>query len=117
MPAQICIFPEDVCAKNHHDNPNSRTAFDVILPDLSKLQELVLSYCLVAREHNGTVTVKTVRADLNMQHQTASARLTELKMMELIATTERRHDGCGVVEITDLGKRALLAWQKAKEAN
>lgn len=109
MTRQIEIFPEDVCASFHHDNAESRKAFDELLPKLGVLQEKVLQY---ADGVSDGITVKSVRHHLNMEHQTASARLTELKQMELISQTEKRRDGCRVLQITELGRRTLQAWQK-----
>jgi hypothetical protein len=47
-----------------------------------------------------------------MEHQTASARLCELKKMELLAPTLTRVNGCRVLEITELGRRTLKQWQQ-----
>jgi predicted transcriptional regulator len=112
MSTQIELLPEDVCADHHGNNKESREAFDNLLPRLSLLQERVLEYAIVRAEKGDRVTVKSVRYDLNLQHQTASARLTELKKMELIAPTEKRHENCRVLEVTDLGRRTLQAWQR-----
>lgn len=112
MTTQIEIFPEDLCAGFHKNNAASRAAFDALLPHLTSLQERVLEHAKRLADKNDRLTVKVVRYDLNMQHQTASARLTELKRMELIAPTKKRHDGCGVLEITELGRRTLTEWQR-----
>lgn len=109
---QIELLPEDVCAGFHGDNPESRAAFDALLPDLGHLQERVLNFMDQEFEKGTRVTVKTVRWVLNMEHQTASARLTELKKMELVEPTKARHEGCAVLRITELGRRTLQAWQR-----
>jgi DNA-binding MarR family transcriptional regulator len=114
MISQISIFPEDPTANYHGDNPESRKAFDDLLPRLSHLQEMVLDYAKDVSDLSRGLTVKSVRRDLNLQHQTASARITELKGMELLVPTSRRHEGCRVLEITDLGRRTLAAWQKGE---
>lgn len=109
MTTQIEIFPEDVCAPFHGDNAESRKAFDELLPKLGTLQEKVLE---LAKSTVDGITVKYVRSHLSMEHQTASARLTELKKMELVEPTEMRREGCCVLRITELGRRTLMAWQK-----
>jgi DNA-binding transcriptional ArsR family regulator len=108
MTTQTALFPEDVCQANHGDNPESRAAFDTLLPHLSRLQEAVLGY--IADRRLGA-TVKQVRRDLKMEHQTASARLSELRAAGLTEDTGRRLEGCQVHQASELGRRTLSAWK------
>ena len=112
MTLQTDLFAEDITANYHHDNPESRAAFDALLPHLGKLQQKVLQNAQEAHDAGSAgITVKSVRHDLQMEHQTASARITELKKVELLAPTETRIDGCRVLKITELGRRVLKQWQ------
>jgi hypothetical protein len=113
MTLQTDLFPVDTCEGFHKGNPESRAAFDALLPHLGRLQERVLDYARICADQGWPLlTVKAVRRGLMMEHQTAGARLSELKRMELIVPTEQRHEGCRVVEITELGRRTLKEWQK-----
>ena len=105
---QTTLFPEDICAKRHKDNPESRDAFETILPHLGRLQHAVLEYAAV----RSPITVKMVVRDLEMLHQTAGARMAELKQQGLLEKTGQRRDACALLQITDLGKRTLLNWSQ-----
>lgn len=103
---QPSLFVDDVCTRNHHNNPESRAAFEAIEPHLGRLQILVLSF--IATRDAGA-TVKNVRECLKMEHQTASARLTELSQAGHIDRTGVRRDRCAVWKITPQGAKALKA--------
>ncbi len=113
MSTQTSLFPEDICAGNHHDNPASRDAFDKLVPRLPNLQHQVLKYA--AGKPRG-FTVKGVVRDLHIVHQTASGRISELKAGELVAATTARRNGCFIHLITDLGKRTLAQWEAPNDA-
>ncbi len=106
---QPTLFPEDPCQGNHHHNPESHAAFEALIPYLNRLQQMVLEY--IAGRDVGA-TVKTVRRDLGLQHQTASARLSELRAAGLTEDTGKRHEGCQVHRISDLGRRTLAEWRR-----
>lgn len=113
MSTQTSLFPEDITAGNHHDNPASREAFDRLVPRLPNLQHQVLRYA--AGKPRG-FTVKGVIRDLHMLHQTASGRISELKAGELIVATSGRRNGCFIHLITDLGRRTLAQWEMPQTA-
>lgn len=113
MTLQMDLIIPDVCEGHHGGNPESRAAFDALLPHLGKLQQKVLQNAQEAHDAGSLgITVKSVRHDLQMEHQTASARLCELKKAELLAPTDTRIDGCRVLQITELGRRVLKEWQR-----
>ena len=113
MTKQVDMLTLDLCANFHGGNAESRMAFEKITPAIGNLQEKVLRFiqdCFDQRDAG--VTVKEVRVALAMEHQTASARMTELKRMELIAPTGQRREGCMAFAVTDLGKRTLTVWRR-----
>lgn len=112
---QTTLWADDPTANFHHANPQSAAAFaECILPNLSRLQGMVLTY--VSGRANGA-TVKEVRRDLNLEHQTASARLTELLQAELLERTGSRRDRCAVVKITAEGLTRLKTWSASSTAS
>lgn len=103
---QTSLFPEDPTRANHGANPESDAAFERILPHITELQTKILRY---ASTRTGGLTVKSVIRDLELSHQTASARLTELRQGELLSPTGERRDGCAILNITAIGRRTLEA--------
>lgn len=111
---QTTLWPEDPTAAHHHANPESAAAFETIAPHLSRLQGAVLQYtCGRAKG----ATVKEVIRDLELTHQTASARLTELSHAELIERIGERRARCAVWKITSEGLSRLKTWSDKSTAN
>jgi DNA-binding MarR family transcriptional regulator len=107
---QTAFWPEDPTAAFHKSNPESAAAFERIVTHLSRLQGAVLTHVY---GRAGGSTVKEVRRDLHMEHQTASARLTELSGQGFIVRRGDRRDHCAVWKITTEGAFALLEWGKS----
>lgn len=111
---QASFWPEDPTRAHHGGNPESALAFEAIAPVLPRLQGMVLAW-LCLRDDGGTV--KEVRAHLHLEHQTASARLTELSKGGLIRRTGQRREGCGVWTITTEGSKRAAEWGANSTAN
>lgn len=89
--------PFDVCANNHGGNEMSVEA------NLRTNKEADIQKILVfMRSQPGQKTyVKEVIRNLGLKHQTASARLSDLKAAKIIEPTNERAEGCGVVRLVE----------------
>ncbi|HYJ33779.1 MAG TPA: hypothetical protein VE326_11220 [Candidatus Binatia bacterium] len=78
----------DITSRLHGGNAESAEANESIEPDKARMRQAVLRYI----ESRGLVgaTCDEVEHALRMRHQTASARLTELKRAKQVVATERR---------------------------
>jgi hypothetical protein len=70
--------PPDVCRTHHKGDAESEAANDSIHPFKNTLRQKVFAYLVAV----GGATCDEVEAALELRHQTASARLTELVQME-----------------------------------
>ena len=69
---------EDVCAGRHGGDEYSAAANDRIAEDKNRLRNLIYSYIETCCEARGATCEEVERA-LGLRHQTASARITELR--------------------------------------
>lgn len=78
----------DITARLHGGNAESVAANESIEPDKARMRQAVLRYI----ESRGLVgaTCDEVEHALRMRHQTASARITELRKAKQVLATERR---------------------------
>lgn len=90
-------MPFDVCANNHGGNQMSREAN--LRTDKQADINKILAFM---RSRPGHKTyVKEVIRELGLKHQTASARLSDLKAAKIIEATNERAENCGVVRIAE----------------
>lgn len=88
-------IPFDICANNHKGNENSQLAN--LATDKEKDIERILKF-MRSRPDKKTY-VKEIIRELGLKHQTASARLSDLKTMGKICAAKERREGCGVVQL------------------
>jgi hypothetical protein len=67
----------DICERNHGGNYNSASANKFIAPKKKSLQETIVDY--ITSKGKFGATCQEIERDLNLKHQTASARCSELK--------------------------------------
>lgn len=67
----------DICRNYHRGNKNSTDANEFVQPTKKAMQERILDY-ITSRGKVGA-TCQEVERDLGLKHQTASARMAELK--------------------------------------
>jgi predicted HTH transcriptional regulator len=67
----------DITSKYHKGNPESRAANLDVLPHKPNLREKVFTEIIRAKREG--ITCEEVEKALDMKHQTASARISELK--------------------------------------
>jgi DNA-binding MarR family transcriptional regulator len=93
---EVVDIPFDVCAGNHGGNAESRAAN--LKTDKATDLRRILDFM---ETRPGTETyVKEIIAALGIKHQTASARLTDLKAAGKIEVVPgKRIEGCGVVRL------------------
>lgn len=90
--------PFDVCARNHGGNEMSRAAN--LRTNKEGDRAKILAF--MARRPGKRTYVKEVIRELGLQHQTASARLTDLKAEGSIEVVKgERKEGCGVVRLVE----------------
>ena len=75
----------DVCEVNHQGNLESVEAFESIKSDLSRLRAYVLDFIKSKGFHGATCD--EIEVALNLSHQTASDRCSELKKKGIVAPT------------------------------
>lgn len=92
---EVADIPFDVCASNHGGNAESRAAN----LRTNKATDCTRILDFMATRPGGETYVKEIIAALGMKHQTASARLTDLKAAKKIEPTGKREEGCGVVRL------------------
>jgi len=97
MNNQLSI-PFDVCARYHGGNAESVEANKRV----DKQQCITRILAFMASKADRSTYVKEIIRELNMKHQTASARLTELKadgvVIPLVKDGQRvKREHCGVV--------------------
>lgn len=85
----------DITARNHKGSATSRDANKRIAPSKAKIRNAIVEYARTV----DSLTVKDVRKALNLEHQTASARLTELKRDKVLVLTDETREGCGVLKL------------------
>lgn len=94
-------IPFDICANYHKGNENSQLAN--LATDKEKDIERILKFM---RSRPGQKTyVKELIRELGMLHQTASARLSDLKKMGKARNTNEKVQGCGVVELVPVQEK------------
>jgi DNA-binding transcriptional ArsR family regulator len=86
---------KDVTRNRHRGNPESEAANERV--SLSKSVDRVRIYQTLQDE--GPRTSKELSRELAMRYTTVSARLSELKAMQLIEKTGERRDGAAVVRV------------------
>ncbi len=86
----------DITSNYHNSNPASNAANVKVAPNKRAMKHHILA---LAKQHGGKTWVKQVIAELGFKHQTASARLTELKAAGMLVPTNERVEGCTVLEI------------------
>lgn len=86
---------DDITARFHKGSETSRLANLKTAPRKETDRMSIMEY---ARTVAG-LTVKDVRRVLGLEHQTASARLTDLKAAGLLIETKERREGCKVLKI------------------
>lgn len=97
----------DVCRNKHGGRDSSEEANAKVHSKKESLRQKILSYADFMGGRG--ITVKEVCRDLNLKHQTASARLAELKAdLELVAKGVERRDGCGVFVRPKSGQLSLI---------
>lgn len=67
----------DITRRNHNDNTNSAAANEFIQPKKSAMQDAIVKY-ITAQGRKGA-TCQEVERDLGYRHESASARMSELK--------------------------------------
>lgn len=92
--------PFDVCANYHKGNENSKQAN--LRTNKAKDTEKILNF---VRRNGGRTYVKEIIRELGLKHQTASARLSDLKANGTLRDTGLRAEGCGVVEIVPVQEK------------
>jgi predicted transcriptional regulator len=97
--------PEDICAARHGGNAESLAAHASLLPRLAQMQTDILAEI----KRRGTATCDEVEGALGLAHQTASARIAELKRDSLIVPTGERR-------ATRRGRAAMIYRVAASEA-
>ena len=105
MQQQLGIFDtrDDVTARRHKGNTESRAAHQRLAPELPNIRATVLAYAV----RNKVISLKSVMDDLHLSHPTASARLTELKKLDYLEVTDLRDRGCRVLRVTEAGRKAV----------
>lgn len=83
----------DICRNNHGGEPNSIAAHDSIREAKSQLQKAVLA-CIKSAGMIG-VSCEQIEQMLGLSHQTASARVSELKRKGLIRVQGHRKTKSG----------------------
>jgi hypothetical protein len=91
------LFDEtaDICRRKHHRNRESEAANESTAPSKEALRARVLEY-LELRGPFGA-TCEQIAEELDLRYTTCSARLSELKKLNLAAPTQRRRatsSGC-----------------------
>jgi predicted HTH transcriptional regulator len=81
----------DICRSRHQGNQFSEAANESISREKSKLCEQV--YELIAQSHG--LTCEDVEATLSLSHQTASARISELKKAGRVGVSGTRKTKSG----------------------
>lgn len=88
MTAQLAI-DFDVCASRHGGNPESAEAHESVKPSKTQLHRLIL-----ATLGNG-MTCEEIDRQLGLKHQTASARISELRAQDAVTIIGRRATSSG----------------------
>ena len=88
MSTQPTLFSDaaDVCKSRHHGNPESEAAHASIVPSKAHMRQRVIE-CI---ERLGSATCDQVEVSTGLSHQTASARVSELRRDGIIAPTGER---------------------------
>jgi hypothetical protein len=87
--------PFDVCSNNHGGNAESRAAN--LTTNKEADRQKIIDFML-SRPHRST-WVKEVIRELGLPHQTASARLSDMKADGTIEPTGEKREKCGVVRL------------------
>lgn len=94
-------IPFDICANNHKGNEHSQLAN--LVTDKEKDIERILKF-MRSRPDKKTYVKELIR-ELGMLHQTASARLSDLKKMGMARNTNEKVQNCGVVELVPVQEK------------
>lgn len=91
-------MPFDVCANNHGGNEESRAANRRTNKEVDRARILDFMATRPGKEAH----VKELIRELDLKHQTASARLSDLKAAGVIVPVKnKRREGCGVVRLAE----------------
>lgn len=96
MNIQTPLF--DICSHNHKGNAASITANELVEPSKQAMKEKIID---LAKSHGRKTWVKQVIAELGYKHQTASARLSELKKAGIFVETNERRERCTVLALAE----------------
>lgn len=69
---------DDVCRDYHGDNANSKAANEHVHPTKKAMQSCIYDY--ISSRGKVGATCQEVERDLGLKHQTASARMAEMKV-------------------------------------
>jgi DNA-binding Lrp family transcriptional regulator len=75
----------DICKNYHHNNPQSVLAFESVQPKISSLKRIILN----AFDGGKELICREVEEITGLPHQTASARICELKRDGLLKKTDK----------------------------
>lgn len=103
---QTSIF--DICERNHKSDPHSTEARRSI--DASEIRKKVLDYIKSCGEH-GAICEQVEQA-LQMSHQTASARCSELKAQRLVEVRGSRNTKSGRKAGVLIARRNVSFWKR-----
>jgi len=83
----------DICAKKHKGNYHSKAANTLIAPKKESIRERIFT---LISQHPGLLTCEDIESILGLKHQTASARISELKRDNRITITGEKKitSGC-----------------------
>lgn len=88
---ESAVDDEDICGRHHGGNSRSLEANASISHDKNNLRRMVLD----SIRSTGPATCEEIEGRLQLKHQTASARMSELKKMKLITPIGRRATSSG----------------------
>lgn len=84
----------DITRNYHGGNANSEAANDAVAPKKFGMREKILFYL---KFHPEGKTCEQIEQELGMKHQSASARISELKMMQKIKVIGQAKTESGVI--------------------
>ncbi len=86
----------DITANYHGGNAESQAANVKAAPHKHVDRQRILEFM---RRNGNETYVKEIIRELDMKHQTASARLSDLKADAQVVVTGEKREGCGVVRL------------------
>lgn len=88
----------DITNNFHQNNSNSRAANIATAPNKQRDKQTIIKFIA---QNGGKSYVKEIIRATGLLHQTASARLTELKAADVLVETGERAEKCGVVKLVN----------------